>query len=157
MANVWLESAQELKQTEILKKVSLKSLKDLLAMAERDQSFQYGDERLVYYIAATSIGYRLLNNTKLKPRERSELYYLVGYSEAYVTESLWVSEFDTYLEESIRLAADAPWAKDAYRLLEDEYVMGFTGSSGTHVPEDIKSKLKELRKIINKAQGKSAS
>ena len=40
-----------------------------------------------------------------------------------------------------------PMAADAYALLDEFLVSGYSGSGGTHVPPDIQAKLDELQKI----------
>jgi len=60
------------------------------------------------------------------------------------------SEF--YLETAIRLAPKAPFAEKAYLVLEERLVADYSGSGGTHVPDDVKALLKELREMITNAR-----
>ena len=77
----------------------------------------------------------------------SEIYYLLGSSELFIGGSSWLSPAEAYLEKAIRVAPKQKFAQKAYQLYEENIYMGYTGSSGTHIPDDVKSKLLELRKL----------
>jgi len=80
--------------------------------------------------------------------ERAEAYYLLGVAEARIDRSYWLSPADLYLEASIRMAPGAAFAGDAYALLERRTREGYTGSSGTHLPDDVARNLDALRRLL---------
>jgi len=82
--------------------------------------------------------------------ERAEPYYLLGVAEARIDRSYWLSPADLYLETAIRTAPQAPFARDAYELLERRTREGYTGSAGTHLPEDVKRNLEALRRLVER-------
>jgi tetratricopeptide (TPR) repeat protein len=87
----------------------------------------------------------------------AEAYYWLGVIESRVGRSFWLSQAEPYLEASIRLAPGDPLAPKAYALLEEFVVGGYTGSSGEHVPADVKAWLKELHRLIEKSHAKQHS
>ena len=109
---------------------------------------QLGTDRrlLVEHVAAAGMLHRAL----ARPLDRStqaEAYYLLGLIQTRIGQTYWLSEAEAYLETAIRMAPAEPIAGDAYSLLEEYLVAGYTGSGGEHVPPDIQAKLDELRKI----------
>lgn len=84
---------------------------------------------------------------KLTNNEKSGLYLLLGKSERHISDSFWLSEMENYLEFAIRLAPKTQYAKQAYQILEDNYIFGYTGSSGTNLPDDVVALLTELRNL----------
>ena len=51
-----------------------------------------------------------------------------------------------------------PFAEKCYYEFESETVLSYSGSSGTHVPKDVRDDLKELKKLIeSKGQPKKGN
>lgn len=114
---------------------------------------QFPNERraLVHYIAASALLHRYV---AAQPEERAQLaeaYYLLGVIESRIGRSFWLSQTEFFLETSIRLAPDEPFAEEAYALLEEFTVLGYTGSAGSRVPTDVRERLKELRELIDRS------
>jgi mono/diheme cytochrome c family protein len=109
-----------------------------------------GADRLIENLEASSLLHRALEGG-LPRTERAEAYYLLGLIETRIGRSYWRSEAEAYLETAIRMAPGEPVAADAYSLLEEFLVSGFTGSAGTQIPPDIDQKLDALRRIAEGA------
>jgi hypothetical protein len=109
---------------------------------------------LVDYVAAS----RILNRVVAVRRDASpnvaEAYYLLGAVEARIGQSFWESPADFYLEMAIRLAPGTESGRRAYAMLEEETVLGFTGSGGEHLPDEERARLDELRGLIEGAAKK---
>jgi tetratricopeptide (TPR) repeat protein len=121
------------------------------AVLSRDAD-RIGGERdvLVEYLEASGLLHRALEGGL--PREkRAEAYYLLGMIETRIGHSYWLSQAEAYLETAIRLAPGEPIASEAYALLDEFLVAGYSGSGGTHVPADIQAKLDRLRRIAEPA------
>lgn len=106
--------------------------------------------RVVEHLEASGVLHRALD-APLPPDQRAEAYYLLGLIETRIGRTYWLSQAEAYLETSIRLAPGKPIAMDAYRLLDEYVVAGYSGSGGTHVPPDIQAKLDRLRFIADSA------
>ena len=104
---------------------------------------------LVYFITASSHLHRYLDANPTDKRRVSEAYYLLGITEFRIAPDYWLSLADFYLETAIRTAPKSASARDAYDWLEEETILGYTGSGGTHLPDDVAAQLKELRALIS--------
>jgi hypothetical protein len=107
--------------------------------------FEIASGALLRYVASLPDG---------DPRE-AEAYYWLGVIESRVGRSFWLSQTEPYLEAAIRVAPGSPIAQQAYARLEDFVVGGYTGSSGEHVPADVKSWLAELKTLSAKTPSRS--
>ena len=87
----------------------------------------------------------------------AEAYYWLGVIESRIGRSFWLSQTEPYYEAAIRLAPGEPIAKQAYANLEEFVVGGYTGSSGEHVPPDVKAWLGELERLVRTTQAEDRS
>lgn len=128
----------------------LATARDLIDRARQLQRVPADRSALVHYLVASSILQRLLEDPALGQREAAESYYLLGLCETHIGDRYWVSQAGFYLESAIRLAPKEPFAQDAYVLLEEETLVGYTGSSGPHLPDSVAKHLEELRDLIDR-------
>jgi hypothetical protein len=107
------------------------------------------DERdaLADYLDASALLYRGIADARISRSEQADAFYLLGVIETRIGRSFWLSQAEAYLETAIRMAPGKPVARDAYALLEEFLVAGYSGSSGEHVPPDVREKLETLRRI----------
>jgi hypothetical protein len=130
--------------------VSLESARSLLDEAQRSLRYPTDRRGLVQQILAASELHRYL-----EPRsgetglDVAEAYYLLGLIESRTNFSYFVSESDFYLETAIRLAPGDPIGQAAFDLLEEETVLGWTGSSGSCMPEEVRRNLDALRELVD--------
>ncbi len=71
--------------------------------------------------------------------------------ESHVGRAFWLSQTEHFLDAAIRLAPAGPFAEDASSVLEEFVLSGYTGSSGSDVPEEVGRRLAELRALIDAA------
>jgi hypothetical protein len=107
-------------------------------------------QALVRYIVASSLLHRFLDAGPRTDGEVAEAYYWLGLVESRIGRGYWVSQADVYLEASIRLAPRGPFAVPAYRLLEEETVLGFQGETGVYIPPAVAVRLAELRRLVHR-------
>jgi hypothetical protein len=79
----------------------------------------------------------------------AEAYYLLGVAESYISRTLWISETEFFLETAIRLAPTSGPALQAYAFLEEYVLAQHMGSSGLHLPADVRARLEELRRLVD--------
>jgi tetratricopeptide (TPR) repeat protein len=118
-----------------------------IAAAESGRPARDERDALVDYLDASALLHRQLATGGAPQADQADAYYLLGVIESRIGRSFWLSQAETYLETAIRLAPGEPVARDAYALLEEFLVGGYTGSSGTHLPPDVREKLDTLRRI----------
>ena len=130
-------------------KPSLASARVILE--EADSVARYPSDRrpLVHYLIASSQLNRFLEAHDAEGgRDVAEAYYWLGLIASRTEFDYFVSEGDFYLETAIRTAPRDPIAKQAFLLLEEETVLGWTGSGGSHMPADVRENLEALRQLV---------
>lgn len=147
-AFVWIESLKELSGA-LDGPATLERAGELLRRAERRSALP-GDRRaLVHYLVASSLLHRFVAEGEPARDQQSRAFYMLGVIGARTQRSYWVPETEFYLETSIRLAPGAPHAEDAYAVLEEFTILGYTGSSGVNLPPEVQAMLDELRALID--------
>jgi hypothetical protein len=73
-----------------------------------------------------------------------EIWYLLGVSHLTLDLPPFENLHEQYLEACIRSKPHSTLALTCYSNLEQSVYFGFTGSSGTRIPDEVKSKLLEL-------------
>jgi hypothetical protein len=111
-----------------------------------------GISELVRLIAASGLLHRYVASTADPPKRVGEAYYLLGVIESRVGRSFWASQTEFFLETAIRMGPKERYAEDAFALLEEFLVSGYTGSSGTHVPPDVVRRLEDLDELMKRAR-----
>jgi hypothetical protein len=146
-AEGWVQSLAELRKTGGLRP-GLETARAWIERARAMSEFPSDHDGLVYDMAASAALHQFVESA---PRDQkaalAEAYYLLGVTEARSRRNYWVSETELYLEAAIRAAPGSSFAHDAYDLLEEFTVFGYTGSAGENVPQDVQAKLDELRKL----------
>lgn len=128
---------------------TLASARSLVNQAHEIMGFPTDRQALVHYLLASSQLHRYLEvHAGETSREVAEAYYLLGLIDSRTNFNYFVSESDFYLETAIRLAPDSAVGQEAYALLEEETVLGWSGSSGSHMPEDVAANLATLRALV---------
>ena len=104
---------------------------------------------LVHDLAAATLLQRFLEQTRHGSLESAEAYYLLGLAELRSELSPWRLQGDLYLETAIRSAPDSRWAREAFAVLEETTLAGYSGSGGTDLPPDVARWLGELRRLAS--------
>ena len=91
---------------------------------------------------------RTRNRTAEERADTARAYYWLGVVEARSLDGFWVNLSERHLEAAIRADPKGPFARRAYSRLEETQVLGFGGASGSHLPADVWTNLKELRELI---------
>jgi hypothetical protein len=150
----WDRSLKEFENANILAKTDLESARKVLKEGRDLQEFPRDRDGLVQFLVANSMLNRYVFTHADRGEDVAEAYYMLGVTESLLAHSFWISRAEFYFESAIRLAPGSAFAPKAYALLEESYVTNFSGSSGTHVPQDVRDLLAELRRIIEEAHGK---
>ena len=141
----WTETLKSLSQSEV--RVDVASAHDLIEQGRSVAEYP-GDRRaLVHYLMASRSLNDLVAERSEPGPEQAQAYYLLGITETRIEADFWRSPADFYLEQAVRLHPHSEVAGRAYAFLEEETVLGYTGSGGTHLPRDIRARLEELRRL----------
>lgn len=147
----WAASLDDLREAPAATGSALARSRALADRARKAGMFPIDRRGVVYDLAASALLYREIEARRLTGTTLAEAYYLLGGIEARTGRATWVPEAEFHLETAVRLAPGAPFARDAYDLLEEYTVLNYGGSSGIHVPPDVEHKLAELRQLIDAA------
>lgn len=150
----WLLTLKAFDAKNILQNADVQTAKRILDEGRGQMAFARDRDGLIHYLTAEAILTRFIRGRSDRAREVGEAYYLLGTATALTEHSLWVPRSDFLLESAIRLAPAAPFAPKAYAVLEENMIAGYSGSSGTHVPNDVRLLLDELKRLIEQEQGK---
>ena len=89
------------------------------------------------------------NATDKERRDTAQAYYSLGVVESRSLDGFWVSLSERHLEAAIRSDPTGPIAEIAYAKLEETQMLGYGGSSGVHLPADVWTNLRDLRRLMN--------
>lgn len=146
--DAWIRALNRLAKNPPPSNGGLDEAKRLIEIA-RDQSvFPDDPNSLVYYMTAAGVLHRYMDSEPEQEIELAEAFYLLGVSESHVNHSYWISETEYFLEVSIRMAPQAEFARSAFSFLEELTTAGYSGSAGVNIPGDVKTRIEELRRLI---------
>ncbi|MCB0418948.1 MAG: hypothetical protein KDD39_14980 [Bdellovibrionales bacterium] len=130
-------------------KTPLGKAKALMSAARGLQVYPADESGAVYYLRASAELHEVLRK-KLPPRTLAEAFMLTGMAYESIDElKLW-SLPEVYYQSCIRTYPHSTQAEHCYDRFEENIYTGYTGSSGTHLPEDVRKKLQELRQEATK-------
>jgi tetratricopeptide (TPR) repeat protein len=147
----WIKDLESLGPAE-LDSESVDLARKLIARGRDEAEYPADRSGLIPYLAASRILNRVVALRRDAGPELAEAYYLLGSVEARIGASFWESPSDFYLEMAIRMSPGTDVGRRAYALLEEETVLGFTGSGGEHLPDEERARLEELRKLVEGAR-----
>ena len=148
---VWLESLAVL-QKERERTGDLAYARDLVERGHDLNHYASGQEGLVYHLKASAVLHGLLSAGRASAGEQAEAYYLLGVADVAARRSYWVSQAEFFLETAIRIDPGSPFAERSFELLEEYTILGYSGSSGVHIPPDVELDLAVLRALIEAAR-----
>jgi len=111
--------------------------------ASRGIDFQQDDVAL---LRGTALVHDALESGKLTESQRRKALYLLGYAYTHLSQFFTGGWGELYLEKCIEDFPNTQEAKWAYNIYSDTVIEDFTGSGGSHVPDEVKLHLEDLRK-----------
>lgn len=149
----WLEALAELRVAE-RPADDLEAGRQVFREAQLRSLFPEDPRALVHFVEASRLLHRYVrahsgSGGNRSARERlGEAYYLLGVAESHITSNYWYSETEFFLESAIRLSPGSSYSRKAYAWLEEDVLMGYSGSAGLDMPEDVAEYLRQLRDLI---------
>jgi hypothetical protein len=110
---------------------------------------------LVHYLYASKLLHAYVSKQREPGPELARAYYLLGVAESRIGPNFWISQAEFYLETAVRMSPGTEIGREAYALLEEETLSGYTGSGGLQLPDDVESHLRELRELMGSARPRS--
>jgi hypothetical protein len=117
--------------------------KSLIEKAQRVQKYPLDRSADVLFLRGSSYLHDLLEQFPKSPHLAQAMMYL---GQAYEVLDPRPTDYlhKSFYEACVRRAPHTPVAMNCYRRYEQSTFFGFSGSSGTHLPQDIRDKLIEL-------------
>ena len=124
----------------------------LVARARENQTYSMDHAADIFYLRASATLYDLI---QLAPNGKyvGDALLLLGMSYETLNPRRMENLHNIYYEACIRHSPHSEIARTCYRRYEQSMYFGFTGSSGTHLPQEIKQKLLDLWAIAMKQKG----
>jgi len=104
-------------------------------------------ENMIAALSFSSVLYQYLDAYPTTPLKPEILYWLSFSERRYPHQSLYVLP-DLYLKQCVLDYPQSPVAKQCLAEYEDSVTLGFTGSSGTHIPDDVTQELNTMRQLV---------
>lgn len=107
-----------------------------------DDMIDASNPRLVKNLTVSGVLYEYLNThpeTKLKP----DILYWLAVIDKQLQDTLFYSLSDLYLKQCMAEFTSHPTAKKCFEQYKTNTILSYSGSSGTHLPPDIKKDLKD--------------
>jgi hypothetical protein len=144
----WVDALRELHAVEAPDDFLL-SARRLIRAGQGRNRFPADRLGLVHFVVASGLLHRYVETSTVTGTPLAEAYYLLGVAESHISRTLWLPETAFFLETAIRLAPQSVPARQAYAALEEYVLVGHTGSSGLHLPADVRAHLAELRRLVD--------
>ncbi len=138
------ESARSLQSSEGYKAESTR----LFAKGRNQQQYPADRSGEIEYLRASALVHDWLA-LGLKGNNLSDALFMAGLSyDALQDLGIW-SLHEVYYEMCVTQSPGTDIAKKCFNRLEESLYLGYTGSSGTHLPQGVKRFLDELKSIAN--------
>lgn len=145
-ARAWRGSLLEWSRTQNkkIKKDKLAQARDRIARAAEVQQFAKDHAGDVEYLRATVLLHEFLKISQ-NAKQKAEAYFLLGQSYEVLDELGYWNLHEVYYETCVKTSPRSPLARGCYSRLEASIYMGYSGSSGVHVPASELERLKTLK------------
>lgn len=124
----------------------LATAKSLIETASLAKQNSDSKESEIAYLRASSILHHLLSSNT-KSSEMAEALYLLGTAYDNLEPLGFWSTSEIYFEACIRKAPHSALANKCFERFQDVIVLGYTGSSGTNIPKNVRSRIEMLKSL----------
>jgi len=145
-----LENMQDEKYPEFAdaEGADLRKYAETLLNEEQGGDFSLDSPRnVIAALKVSSVLYEYLNAYPTTPLKPDILYWLSLGERRYHYQSMY-SLPDLYLKQCVLEYPKNPVAKKCFAEYEESMKVAFTGSGGTHIPDDIAQELKMLQELV---------
>jgi hypothetical protein len=139
----WLDQINKY-QDKVIDIVKVKEV-DLLSWVNevllKEKTEEHFDVVMLYTSGVLYEYMRINPNSKILP----DILYNLARLDQKISNNFFFSLSDLYLKECMVTHYRSPVAKKCYEQYEQNIKVGYSGSSGSHIPEEIKKELNGLR------------
>ena len=127
----------------------------LIAQARELQKYPMDHAADVLYLRATAVLHELMQKAP-QGRHVQDALFMAGVCYDVLRPLNLDDLHEIYYEACIKKVPHSPTAEVCYRRYEQSTYEGYTGSSGTHIPGEVREKLDQLEKLAQKSELKAA-
>jgi tetratricopeptide (TPR) repeat protein len=146
-ARIWKSSISEWNQEKKKKLKSSESIYQealrLMSRAQKIKKYPMDHSADLIFLRASKTLYDYIKTAPSGPHI-ADVFLLQGLCYETLNPKHFENLHDLYYEACIRTSPHTNLAQNCYARLEQSIYFGFTGSSGTHLPEDVSKKLLDL-------------
>ncbi len=124
----------------------LKEMRRLLGEAKSAQVFPVDRSAEVQYLRAQSVAHDLLRQAK-SAKVKAEGLLTVGIVTEYLNNYVIWPMQEPYYDACVRQVPHTDLAMQCYERFEESTYLGYTGSAGTMIPEDVQVVVAELKAL----------
>lgn len=121
--------------------------KNVLEPLKKETTWESGRDVDLLFASGLLSNYLFENPTSPKA---PEIGFWIGWAEKYLKRENFFGSGDLFLKQCIRKYPSHPIAKKCMSEYLESIQFEFSGSSGTHIPDDIKKELDDLDSLIKK-------
>lgn len=143
----WMVTLDGYREGGLPSAASLEDAESLLDKARGTALVPYSRLPLVDYIVASRLLHQYVRDRPEAGPGLARAYYLLGIAEYGIGRSYWLGLAELFLKSAVMAAPGSDTARAAYALLEEQTILGFTGSSGTRIPPEVQEQLETLRRM----------
>jgi hypothetical protein len=121
-------------------------MRRLIDEARASQKYPADRGADILFLRASAAAHNLLQRS-LEGEQAAEAIHVLGIAYDVLNDPpLWPMH-EIYYEACIRQAPHTPIAGDCFRRYEETVYVGYSGSGGTFIPEDVRATLVQLRRL----------
>lgn len=149
MLNKWLKDLNQFKNERYFSitptLLQAKNVLDQVRIVESEDILPA--HSLILLMTGSATLHQLILDKSIGSKQKSEAYFLLGTVENMMENSFWLNESQHYWEASIRTLPHSEFAGKSFDVLKDKVSLGYTGSGGTRIPDEVASWLTALEKL----------
>lgn len=149
-ANDWLVSIEQwAKEPKLKPSVESRLIRaeSLVKGAEKRSGDSNRRSEDIVYLRASADLHKWLSEGSKDPAQRAKALLYAGIAAEATRELNFWTLHERYYELCIQASPKTPTAQSCYRKLSDSILLGYTGSSGLHLPEEEKVRLDRLKAL----------
>lgn len=143
----WIQSLSAWSHEKPTKTSLLDQARARMKAAQRLQGFAKDHSGDVEYLRVTNMLHDYLK-TAQSPADTAEAFSLLGQSYEVLDELGYWNLHEVYYEACIRALPKTDRARGCFRRLQSSIYLGFSGSSGVHIPQSERERLNELKPLL---------
>lgn len=148
----WSQSLARWQDEKVVQVDPIVKAESLVRQGLGSNDLLYANVGAVELLRATSLLHKMLEDKTTK-EDKGRALYLLGLAYSRLPLFFLPELPEMFLEQAIREVPGSDDARRAYKLYTEEVTLGYTGSSGTELPDDVQLRFRELYDLAYSVKG----